>query len=451
VCSYAQNENLINDTLQRSDTLKKVQIFLNRIIIDGNDVTEEEVILRELTIKENSYIDLDDLQNDVLRIYNLGLFTKVDLIPIPLGGNKINLIIDVEESFYFLPIPIAGFRDNEIKKFWGGIDFRWRNFRGMNESIGISFGLGYEPFVNLYYINPWIGKEKHFFGSFSFRYSINENQSVEDNEGSVNSHVENYDIKNLSGSISMGKYFTKSLSSSIKFAYRYSKISEYKEGRTFSEDGIDQYPALCLSLNYDTRDLIEYATYGSLYKVAYTKYGFFRNNINFNKFRLDTRRYIPIKIVDDYSITFATRFLSSIAFGGRIPSYLHEFFGYNEVIRGWKTILLEGENQMGFFNEIRIPILKPFYVKGTDLPLIKSISFLKNFNYRYGLYFTLFFDMGGVWNRNENFFKTRFRNGFGTGLNFIMPFGFIGRLDLAFRKEGKKFTPQLNVALNASF
>ena len=86
--------------LQKSDSLKKVQIFLNRILIDGNDVTEDEVILRELTIKENSYINLDDLQNDVLRIYNLGLFTKVDLIPIPLGGNKIDIIIDVEESFY---------------------------------------------------------------------------------------------------------------------------------------------------------------------------------------------------------------------------------------------------------------------------------------------------------------------------------------------------------------
>ena len=446
---HAQDVSIVSDTLQKSDSLKKIQIFLNRIIIDGNDVTEDEVILRELTIKENSYINLDDLQNDVLRIYNLGLFTKVDLIPIPLGGNKIDLIIDVEESFYFLPIPIAGFKDNEFKKFWGGIDFRWRNFRGMNESLGLSFGLGYEPFMNLYYINPWIGKEEHFFGSFSFRYSINENQSTEDNQS--NSYVENYDIKSISGGISLGKYFTKSLSSSIKFAYNYSKVSEYKEGRTFSEDGIDQYPALYLSLNYNTRDIIEYATYGSLYKATYIKYGFFGNNINFNKFRLDIRRYIPIKLVDDYSIAFAIRFLSSLAFGGRIPSYLHEFFGYNEVIRGWKTILFEGENQMGFFNEIRIPIFKPFYVKGSDLLLIKNISFLKNFNYRFGLYLTLFFDIGGVWNRDDNFFKTRFRNGFGTGLNFIMPFGFIGRLDLAFRKEGVKFTPQLNVALNASF
>jgi outer membrane protein assembly factor BamA len=454
IISFAKDTHEF-ESLSACDTIKELQIFLNRIIIDGNDVTDDEIILRELSIKENSYLNLEDLQNDVQRIYNLGLFTKVDILPVPIGENKINLIIQVEESFYFLPVPIGGFRDNEFKKFWGGINFMWRNFRGRNETIGLNFGLFYEPFINLYYSVPWIGEKEHFFSSLGAGYSVNENQStVSENGNSNNSGVtfiENYKIKNFKGNLAFGKYITKSFYSYVKFSYNYSNVSEYKEGRTFSEDGIDQYPNLNFVLGYDTRDIVEYTTYGSLYKVIYMKYGFFNNNINFNKFKVDFRKYIPIKITNDYTFTIATRFLNSIAFGGRIPSYLHEFFGYNEIIRGWKTILFEGENQMGIFNEIRIPLLIPGYVKGEDHPFIKNISFLKNFNYKYGIFLTLFFDMGGVWNKNDNFFKTRFRNGFGTGLNFIMPFGFVGRLDLAFRKDDEKFISQLNIALNASF
>ncbi|MFC2093604.1 POTRA domain-containing protein [Bacteroidota bacterium] len=117
--SFAQNNDIRIDTVSKNDSLQRTQIFLNRILIDGNDVTEDEIILRELSIKENSYLDLEKLQEDVLRIYNLGLFTKVDILPIPIGENKINLIIQVEESFYFLPVPIGGFKDNEFKKFWG--------------------------------------------------------------------------------------------------------------------------------------------------------------------------------------------------------------------------------------------------------------------------------------------------------------------------------------------
>ncbi len=76
---------------------------------------------------------------------------------------------------------------------------------------------------------------------------------------------------------------------------------------------------------------------------------------------------------------------------------------------------------------------------------------LKKLNYKFGLYTTLFFDVGGVWNKKDNFFDTEFKNGFGVGLNFILPFGFVGRTDFAFRKEQKRFIPQIIVDLDASF
>lgn len=62
------------------------------------------------------------------------------------------------------------------------------------------------------------------------------------------------------------------------------------------------------------------------------------------------------------------------------------------------------------------------------MPVFKYLS------YRYGLYATLFFDVGGVWAMKEQPVNTRFRNGFGAGLNFLLPLDFVFRTDLAFKK-----------------
>ena len=50
----------------------ETKIFVNKILIIGNDVTKEEVILREIRTKENDTTNIITLQNDVLRLYNLG-------------------------------------------------------------------------------------------------------------------------------------------------------------------------------------------------------------------------------------------------------------------------------------------------------------------------------------------------------------------------------------------
>ena len=96
-------------------------------------------------------------------------------------------------------------------------------------------------------------------------------------------------------------------------------------------------------------------------------------------------------------------------------------------------------------------MINPFYFEGKSIPVVQNISMLKKMNYKFGLFATMFFDVGGVWNKNDNFFKTQFINGFGAGLNFILPFGFIGRTDFAFRKEEKRFIPQVIFDLDAAF
>ena len=428
---------------------------MGKILITGNNVTQDEVILREMYIKEDMAFDMDDLQDDMSRIYNLGLFSKVSCNPLPSGNNIINLLIEVEEFYYILPIPVGGFYGGDIKKFWAGIDFRYNNFRGMNESIALGFALGYSPYVSMSYFNPWVGKDAHLFLSGNLKYGISKNNSILDTSNGATlyneSNINEFSIENVSASASIGKYFTKKFSLSLGLAYNYIRPSQNVPGSTLNDDGIDRFASLMFNINYDNRNLYEYTTYGSFVNLSYTKNGLFSDYFNVNKIRLDLRKYFLISPFKSFDFTYAFRVLSVVSFGGIIPSYLKEIIGSYDYLRGWKNFIAEGDNKIYIVNELRIPIIKPGYIPGKKIPIIKGISLLNRFSYKYGMYLTFFSDIGSVWNKNDNFFKTNFLNGLGTGINLILPFSFVGRFELAYRVVKDKLIPQFNLNLYSSF
>lgn len=442
----------------KNDTTK---YFVKNIVIMGNEVTKNEVILREMETRENQILNVEDLNEDIQRLYNLGLFNKIEVLPVPVntpdssGKNYLNLIIMVEETFYILPFPVLNIKESDFKKIQIGANILWRNFAGMNQTVGAGFALGYEPYVNLYYYNPWLGREAHLFTSFNLSYFKTVNKSIVNNniDGEIHnkSDVASFDNINLKAEYSIGKFFTKYFSSSVSLGFNSLSVSEYQPGRTISTGGKDNFLTLSLNFNFDRRDNVFYTTYGSFYNAKYTRYNSFNNEIGYNKLSFDLRKFVPVKIAKDYSITFASRELYSIPFGGNVPIYQHEVLGYENLIRGWNGKVINGENILCSFNEIRIPVIKPFFVKGSDHIFIKNLPVFRDITYKYGLYLAPFFDIGAVWDKNGGIDNTKFRSGYGIGLDGIFPFNIVGRLDFALRKEEGKFYSQFIFALNASF
>jgi outer membrane protein assembly factor BamA len=435
-----------------NDTIK---IFIDKIIIFGNDVTKDEVIRRELGTKENGYLSIETLKEDVERLYNLGLFNKIDIMPIPAGDGKFNLLFTVEETFFIIPIPILNIKESDFSKIQYGANIMWRNFNGMNQTVGLSFALGYEPFITLNYYNPWLGGESHFFTSFNLSYYESVNKSItfanNSSEMQSKSEIANYDNLNFKTDFTLGKYYSKYFSVAATLGYNSLSVSEFQPGRTVSTSGKDKYLSLGLYANFDKRDNIFYTTYGSYYFAKYIRYNSFNNEIGFNKFSLDLRKYIPLKIGKDNYITLASRGLYSMPFGGKVPVYMNEVIGYDNLIRGWNGKVMNGEYLLCSFNEFRIPILNPFFVKGKDHIIIKSLPVFKDLTYKYGFYITPFFDIGAVWNRSDDFGKTQFRSGYGLGLDALLPFNIVGRIDYALRNYNGKFHNQFIFFLNASF
>lgn len=443
-----KSETYISSFFNTSDS-----VVVNSIVLVGLKHTEEEVIRRELETKEGCKLDLEILQEDVRKLYNLGLFNKIEVIPLPFDNNSYKLIFVFEETFYILPLPIGGFENGDLKKFWGGINLTLKNFRGWNQTLNFSFALGYQPFVALSFFDPWIGKKSRFYGGFNIRYNkyVNRVTSTDTTNVFEINNLDDYHLHNFAADLKVGKFFNNQLNIWSSIGFNFLNVSDYIPNRTISTDGKDFYFLVSTGINYDSRDNIFFTQKGFFLNLSYIKYGLPFSLINFHKAKVDIRSFIPIKLGKNYFVTIGSRLITNLSFGGGVPVYLNEVYGFGEMIRGWKYYVFTGENLFGSFSEIRIPVIQPFFVNGKDHFIIKRLPVLKEFSYRYGLYLTTFFDLGTVWDKNENFINVRFHNGFGLGLNFLLPFNIITRIDYGMRINNNSLTKQFILGLSSSF
>jgi outer membrane protein assembly factor BamA len=435
------------------DSLKPV---ISGIVISGNGTTQDEIILREMKLAPGQVFSSEQCRQDEQSIYNLGLFANVEMLPELQADNKVLMNIKVQEKWYIYPSPQVDLTDGDIKKITVGLSVHWQNFRGRNENVSAGFGLGYNPFVRASYTVPWIGEKVHLFITFSGGYSRDNNRSllalgrINGNQityrNDTNFNYINYNLK-----LTLGKYFTKQFSVYTEAGYSFLRVSQYADNRTLSPDGVDKYMLLGLGTKYDGRNSREYTTEGYYVNANYEHFGLLSKIVNFGRLNLETREYIPVDITPDYSVTFASRFYTSVAVGSLIPYYNHKFLGYgSDFVRGWSGLGYEGDNDITLYNEIRIPLIQPNYIKGEQIPIVKMLPYLKTFSYKYGLYFTMFYDFGGIWNKDDKFRNIQFLNGTGVGLNAILPFGLIGTVEWGFRL-GKPTVGQIMFGAGAKF
>jgi outer membrane protein assembly factor BamA len=451
----------LNDSLQKqfeANALKidSMNLKVSSIIVSGNSITKDDIITREMSLKKGGKFTLKKYSEDILSIYNLALFTKVDIVPVPVNNNEIALNVDVKERWYILPLPNAGIEEGEWKKVWLSLNLRWDNFRGRNERLNAGFRVFYNPSVNLSYYIPWIGEKLHLFMGLGGSWQRQRNRSLEavgrqSGSNTIAYNDSNYENIQYKAELTIGRYFGKHFSVFTEYKFNHLRVTKFAPGRTVSEDGLDRYIILAGGVAWDSRDIYEYATKGLYSRLKYERYGFLDNQINFGRFSFENQSFIPIPFSKNYYITVASKLYTSLAVGAVIPLYNHEYLGYSEdYVRGWKGKAYEGDDVFTLYNEIRIPIVKPRYVRGKDMILVKAIPIVKDLDIRHGLYFTIIYDIGTVWYKDEKISKKRFFSGAGIGVNIIAPFGYVLRADWVFRL-GKPTVGQIGFSLSAKF
>ncbi len=413
LCLLSQDSLSVSEPATAAGSFKSATI--DTIILIGNDVTKDFVILREMSLKVGDTVSVEAAEFDKNRIYSLGLFNRVDM-RYEVEGEKVKLYVIVNERWYLFPFPVVGIKDRDWKKFYYGLGVLHYNFRGRNEKVSASFALGYDPFVSLRYRNPLLSRESELFLDTRLFYSRVRNKSLVSQKRGINFDEDHYGIY---GTIGKRLHLFRSLS--VTLGYEILTVSQNEVGRTLSPDGRDAFVSAGVRFLHDSRDLAEYPSKGEFLWLSFEKYGFGQTVVNYYRVAFDGRGFVPLI----GGVGAAGRLFTNIAGGGTVPNYHHVFFGYQERIRGHFKDIYEGEDLIGTSLELRIPLLPVRFFSVGAIPVSEFAL------WRFGVFATLFGDAGKVWYRADPFTLRDFAKGYGVGLNFLLPYNTVLRLEYA--------------------
>lgn len=396
---------------------------LDVILIEGNIITEEYIIEREINFSIGDNLNPEIIQFNRERIYSLGIFNHVDLIPYQ--KNNINyLLILVEESWYIYPIPFVQLTERSFDKISYGIDLQIKNFRGRNELLRSRIALGYDPRFSIMYSNPWISKEHNL----SFRTELYYQNVKNRSEEAELIYGDEFIQKSFGFVLMGGKRFDNFNTLNLGLSYTYIENPKIIFPITFTESKIFRIPAVSISYKYDTRDLIQFPTNGSLFSIeqAVKWLNNFQGNYLINN--LDYRFYSTIYEKLSGKIRFASRNTS----GEFVPFHERSFIGLSERVRGHFTSFSEGDSYYITSLEVKYPLLEEWNIS-FDLPIIPK----ELLSYRVAIYVQSFFDAGFTKFNNEKLTSVNIKKGYGFGLTFlVLPYN-IGRIEVGFNEFGK--------------
>ncbi len=407
--------------------------IIDTVVVTGNEKTEAYVILDEMILRKGVEATQQFILFDRNRVYSLGLFNRVDIWPEP-TDTGIRLRVDVSERWYIIPLPVFGFGEGDIKKpFYGG-GVLHNNFQGRNQKI---FGLvtfGYNPSLRLSFEDPQIDRANNLFFSASLSFSKVRNKS--EIESAISG---DFDERHYGINATLGTRMNLYENVGFNFGYQIIEVDQYRVGRTVSSSGRDAFLRGTLSYTYDSRDLREYAASGVFLLLAATKHGFGESAVNFTRFNMDTRYFLPV--IGDF--VFAVRTHGTIVSGGEVPTYARAYYGFGDRIRGYYKTVLEGENLYGFSAELRYDLITPRIVRFTWISLPEEFTV-----WRLGVGLSIFGDTGVTWFRGDPVQWTDFSSGYGAGINFLLPYGMVVRTEYAWNELGKG---QFILGLKSSF
>jgi outer membrane protein assembly factor BamA len=409
------------DSLARREELPDSLFSVERVVVTGNAHTKEFVILREMTLRPGSPITREMLEYDKNRIYSLGLFNEVQMRVEPSGPGTAVLAVEVTERWYLFPYPIFGIKDRDWAKAFYGVGVVHTNFRGRNEKLFMTAVFGYDPSFGIAYKNPFISEEGTYLLEARVSYSKVRNKSVLAQSGTAN-----FDERHYSASLTLGRRYGLHHTGWVSGGYEVVDIPDFLPGRTISPGGEDAYPVFAAGYLYDTRDLAEYPSQGSLARFTVTKSGLPGATLDLVRYAVDLRHYTPITS----GLTWTLRTFTDLVAAGPAPSYYHTYFGYGERIRGHFRDVEEGENLLGLTTELHVTLLPVHYFKISALPSEFGV-------WKFAVVATAFADAGTVWFRGTPLATGNFVKGYGVGLNFLLPYSSVLRTEYAFNELRK--------------
>ena len=419
------------------DISEKSVVYVNKVIIRGNETTKDNVIRRDIDIKPGQIFSQTDIMESYRKLFMLNFFEAVspDIMPIE-GKNEVDVVFDVVEKGSGQLNFSAGY--SGLLGFTGGGGFSFPNFLGTGQSLSFNYQRGISnqnqssiPINNsdvsanqqfsISYVEPRLFNTHNLIG-FSGQYQERGQSSSQP-----------FDSKIIGFGIRFGRRFdwpdkffkgTWMLNSSQReyfsnnrddlISYYSSSIEDYIESDgdrfVFPTSGLK----ITQSISRDNRDHPEFPTKGSKFNWNMTLSGaflggsedYFKNEFGFKLYN---------QVIDKLVVhqTFKAGFLNPIESPGRsIVPYSARFrmggaLPYGEMLRGY------GDNMIG-------PI-GASYPKGGNILLKYSLELRYLVSDNPNMYILCFAEAGNIWDELDIVDPFKLRRSAGIGARVMMP------------------------------
>lgn len=426
--------------------------------IEGNKVTKERIILREMvfgvgdTIKKMELIP--SFQRSRENLLNISLFNFVYFDVDHLPGNRILVKITVTERWYIWPVPIIEYAERNFSEFvknkeWDklvyGAWLKWSNFRGRNELLTGKVRLGYINEYAMTYEKPNMGKKQQHGISTGF----NVNHQNEINVQTVfNRPVEYKPIEKpaqirINAFAKYGfrrKYYS---THSVRLDYLNYTVSDsvplvnpnYLGSNPENGESLTQlqYFTLKYEFRYDVRDSKIYPLNGFAVKLHAEKVGLgIIPAFPYSSLRLTGVLMFHQKLAGRLYFYNTTK--GRFSTDKRPPHILNKGLGYNEFLSAYEPYVMDGSDYFITKYNVKLELIKP---TTKTLPLIKMEQFNK---VHYALYINLFADAGYVHNEFPNPTNTMLNNwqfSAGIGIDLVTYYDQVIRVDFAINRYGE--------------
>jgi outer membrane protein insertion porin family len=394
---------------------KHQRVHIRRVLIEGNTVTRDNVILREMRLADGDQFSGEKLKRSSQRLTHLNFFEKVDIAPVPTGNpEEMDLVVKVKDKATGKISGGVGYSTYD-GVFFGG-EISEKNLFGRGYDVGFTGQIGGSntEYV-LHFTNPHINDTDLGFGAKLYTRETDYSQ---------------YTIEGTGGAVDffypIGEYTKLKWDYNLE-SYNITDVSSRASRDIQKDKGNHLASIIGGQVTRDTRDDFQNTTSGTRTKLTLRFGGG------------------PLGGTDDFIKLTGTfewwkPVLEEVVFHSKFwAGYLHKNFGGDEVptaqrfdlggvytIRGYSKYLVtptEGPN-----SSATVGGDKAFY---TNLELKRPIS--KDL----GITALAFFDAGNSWKEDEEWFESVRRGGesepslglyksVGAGINWYSPIGPVG-------------------------
>jgi outer membrane protein assembly factor BamA len=428
------------------------EIMVSGFRLQGNKVTRDRIILREMMVHPGQVLPKDRLMELLARSReNLMNTTLFNFVTISLDENtpgEVMISIDVIERWYIWPIPILKTGDRNFNVWWETKDFSrlsyglyidWRNFTGSRDNLLTRLQFGYDQIFDAQYSYPYLNKKQtigigfggglHGNHEVAYQTSHNKQEFYREEDG--------YAMKNQ---YAFGQVLIRpSIYNTHLFELRYDH-DEFADSLVilnpeFSTDQLTRLGYFTVHYKYksDHRDFAPYPLQGYYFDIEVFKIGLWQDESGSpDIFRIQTtfRKYWKFRPW----LYYANGLNCTFADDGRQPYFLNKAIGYErDIVRGYEYYVVDGNNFGIFKSNLKFALISQ---KNGEFSFIRSEKFGK---FYYGLYANLFLDLGYAYNpyhsdELENELENELLLGFGTGIDFVTYYDIVLRLEFSVNK-----------------